>query len=117
MKKGKLIILLLCAVSLSTVIGIFIGKNLKGNYAILPTNQNIQAPTSDDKAIDYRLDLNTATKVQLMELSGIGDTLAERIIEYRQTVDKFASIDDLLNIEGIGEKKLLEIEHMIKVGE
>jgi competence protein ComEA len=52
-----------------------------------------------------------------MELHGIGELLAERIVAYREENGPFATIDDLMNVEGIGEKKLKAITEWIKVGE
>lgn len=51
---------------------------------------------------------NTAPKELLMELPGIGEKLSERIIQYRNT-SKFNSPEDLINVNGIGKKKLEKI--------
>jgi competence protein ComEA len=50
--------------------------------------------------------LGSATVEQLDELDGIGPTLAERIVEYRQQQGGFSSLDQLAEVEGIGEKRL-----------
>jgi competence protein ComEA len=50
--------------------------------------------------------LGTATADQLDEIDGIGPTLAERIVEYRTENGGFGSIDELQDVEGIGEMRL-----------
>lgn len=50
------------------------------------------------------LNLNTATKEQLMVINGIGESFADRIIEYRESHGGFQSVEELRNISGIGEK-------------
>ncbi len=53
-----------------------------------------------------RIHLSTATVEQLDEIDGIGPTLAERIVEYRGEHGGFRSLDELSQVEGIGEKRL-----------
>lgn len=60
------------------------------------------------------LNINTATKDELKELDGIGDTLANNIIEYRKN-NKFDTIEDILNVNGIGESKYNNIKEYICV--
>jgi competence ComEA-like helix-hairpin-helix protein len=52
------------------------------------------------------IDINMATKEDLVALPGIGEAMAERIIMYREEKGPFRSVDDLLNVKGIGRKKL-----------
>ena len=116
MKKGSGMLLLLCAFSLCIVVGIFIGRNLCGEYVQLAqTDSNVEFSASE-QVTDYKLDINTASKIQLMDLPGIGETIAQRIIDYRSDNGPFESVDELLCVEGIGEKKLLQIEEFIEVG-
>jgi len=57
------------------------------------------------------LNLNTATVEQLDdELPGIGETMAKRIIEFREERGSFSSVEQLKDIEGIGEKKFAKIK-------
>jgi competence protein ComEA len=53
-----------------------------------------------------RPSLASATVEQLDEIDGIGPTLAERIVEYRTENGGFGSLDELQDVEGIGEKRL-----------
>ena len=55
--------------------------------------------------IKYPIDINFATKEELCSLDGIGDTLSDRIIEYRNN-NYFYSVEEITNVEGIGEKFL-----------
>jgi len=54
----------------------------------------------------FPINLNTATAEQLEAIPGIGPVLAQRIIEYRQTHGRFQSVDELLEVRGIGPKRL-----------
>jgi competence protein ComEA len=57
-------------------------------------------------APEAKVHLSTATAEQLDEIDGIGPTLAERIIEYRDSHGGLRSPDELAEVDGIGEKRL-----------
>ncbi|MBW3649299.1 MAG: helix-hairpin-helix domain-containing protein [Actinobacteria bacterium] len=61
------------------------------------------------------LDLNTATADQLDALPGIGPATAEAIIAYRKEHGRFRSIDELLEVRGIGEAKLAALRSKVRV--
>lgn len=61
------------------------------------------------------VNINTANKELLMTLSGIGEVRAEAIIDYRVYYGKFKSVDELLEVEGIGEKTLEKIRDRLTV--
>ena len=52
-----------------------------------------------------------------MELPGIGEVIANRIIAHRQKFGPFSSVDDLLLIKGIGEARLNKIKDYITIGD
>ena len=116
MKKGPRILLTLCMCAFCVLIGLFIGRNMNGHYVILPANIAESTRSDESVNVDYRIDINTATATQLMALPGIGEVIADRIIAYRTENGPYLSTSDLLNVEGIGEKKLHDIESFIKVG-
>ena len=60
------------------------------------------------------INLNTATKEELMSLDGIGSSKADAIIEYRKA-NKFNSIEDIKNVNGIGEKFYQSLKDLITV--
>ena len=61
------------------------------------------------------VNLNTATQTQLETLPGIGAKAAERIIEYRQKNGGFKKLEDLMNVQGIGEKNFLKLKSKLSV--
>lgn len=58
---------------------------------------------------DKTIDLNKATKEELMTVPGIGPSTADNIINYRDEEGRFNSVDDLLNVDRIGDKTLEKI--------
>jgi len=61
------------------------------------------------------LDLNTATKHQLVALPGIGEVLAERIIRHREDYGPFKSIEELRSIKGISKRSLEKLKPLVAV--
>ena len=61
------------------------------------------------------LDLNRATDRDFDALPGVGPKLAERIMEYRQSVGNFHSLDELRAVKGIGKKKFEQIRPLVTV--
>ncbi|MBR2263199.1 MAG: helix-hairpin-helix domain-containing protein [Firmicutes bacterium] len=61
------------------------------------------------------VNINTAGVEELTDLSGIGNVYAERILKYRAENGPFASIEDIMNVKGIGEKTFAKIKDSICV--
>lgn len=67
------------------------------------------------KAVPITVNINTAGKLELMQLKGIGEKKAEEIIEYRNNNGNFASIEQLKDVNGIGEKVFNEIKDFVVI--
>lgn len=67
-----------------------------------------------EEAPTIKVSLNTATKEQLMTLTGIGETKAIDIINYRNT-NKFKTIEEIMNVSGIGESTFNKIKDLITI--
>lgn len=57
------------------------------------------------------INLNSADVKDLMQLPGIGEKTAQSIIDYRKSIKKFTSVDQLIDVKGIGESKYQKIKN------
>ncbi len=100
-----------CAVNLAEVL-------TDGSQIYIPTvEESAGLPQSAalDSGESALVNLNTATKAQLMELPGIGEAKAEAILGYRESVGKFSCIEDIMNVSGIKETLFSKIKMLITV--
>ena len=76
-----------------------------------------KAPAVGQKAVvsSGLININTATAAELDRLPGIGPALAERVIAYRKTNGRFATVADIQRVKGIGKKKYESIKNLIRV--
>ena len=61
------------------------------------------------------INLNSATAADLEKLPGVGAAMAARILEYRQKSGGFKKIEELMNIQGIGERNFLRLKPLVTV--
>ena len=73
---------------------------------------NVVIAAQDEDVIN----INTATEEELRQLTGIGEVKAKRIIEHRKAHGPFKSIEDIMNVKGIGEKTFMKFKDRIVVG-
>ena len=64
---------------------------------------------------DGKININTASKDELMTLPGIGESRAEDIIAYRDGIGSFQTIEDIMQVSGIKESAFAKIQNYIKV--
>lgn len=84
-------------------------NNSSSNSEIFDSSNNIQEEQND------KVSLNKATKEQLMSLSGIGEAKAIDIINYRNDNNGFKTIEDILNVKGIGNSVFEKIKENITI--
>src|SRR5437764_1352758 len=72
-------------------------------------------PTDLHRDPTHRIDLNRATRAELMQVPGVGPQLADRIVAERDGRGKFARVDDLAGVHGIGDATLNKIRPWVTV--
>ncbi|HZC68207.1 MAG TPA: helix-hairpin-helix domain-containing protein [Nitrospirales bacterium] len=67
--------------------------------------------------VSFPLDLNSALMEDFLELPGIGEELAQRLVEYRKSHGGFRSVEDLRKVRGIGEKRMERLRTLVRTAE
>ena len=75
------------------------------------------APEAETREEKIPVNINNATKEELMTLPGVGEVLADRIIEYRETYGRFVAAEQLMDVSGIGEQRYADLADLVTVGE
>lgn len=70
---------------------------------------SVHGETQQSSEETLRVNINTATAAELMQLRGIGEARAQAIIDYRTSGMRFNTIEDIMKVEGIGEGIFSEI--------
>lgn len=94
------------AASDTTTATIVLNTSAKTTVTSHTPTSTTAAPTTSTTAFSGVLNINRATKEELMLIKGIGEITAQKIIDYRNLIGGFKSLEQLLDIDGIGEKKL-----------
>ena len=69
-----------------------------------------KSSNSSEKKVTFPVNINTASKKELDALPGIGEVLAQRIIDYRSANGPFSTVDELTKVKGIGAKTLEKLK-------
>ena len=116
-------------VFIALLIGFLIGRGRGGGVVITTQKEpetvtvSRQEPEENTRSLSvveesvFPVDINTATAKQLTAVPGIGEVLAERIVEYRSENGAFSSVYDLTAVKGIGENNLEGMLEYITAGE
>ena len=118
MKPNSKLPYIICLIIFSVVLASALLINHLGSHSIYLSNpdSSIANENSDSPIISGKVNINSASVEELAMLPGIGDALAQRIIDYREKHGAFQSKKDLLNVKGIGDAKLNSIFDYITIG-
>ena len=121
MKKPRLSILIAVTLLFAVfTLGFFLGRNgshgsvelsVPAAMQTLPPQTTLPEPTTPETvAVTFPIDINRADAEQLTALPGIGEVLAQRIVDYREANGPFRCLDELCDVEGIGEKRVENLQ-------
>lgn len=131
-KQISLILLILTLVFGSFSMGYFLGRNRAQSpvrvsalpQAIPQATKSAESKPTEPPSTETvpettsvgLININTADQATLMLLPGIGQVLSQRILDYREENGPFESIEELINVSGIGEKRLEALLPFASVG-
>ncbi len=129
MKSEKRQTLIMIGISLLVIAGVFVCIALKQppvyvDYSDEQSYSEAYSKTENDNAakipsseiiVNYPLNINTATLEELMTIDGLGEKRASAIIEYRNYLGKYTSVEQIMEIEGFGEEIYKQIAGYLTV--
>lgn len=91
--------------------------NLSEDFVCVTFNEGegVIIDSGNGKESGNKVNINTATQSELETITGIGPSIAAKIIKYREESGKFKSIEDIMNVTGIGEEKFNNLKDEIRV--
>ena len=111
------IMIVVTVLFIGTALGFLIARHTSNTTIILAKHWLNSEDATQTVAPDTlgKININTASLSQLCLLPGIGETTAKKIISYRENVSLFKRIEEIMNVEGIGDAKFKNIKDYITV--
>lgn len=122
--KLSVILPVITALFAGLTLGLFLGRNPAGCSVTVSVPARLASAAAPEEtqtepsaqAASLPVNINTADAAELAALPGIGKVLAQRILDYRRVHGDFSAVEQLTNVEGIGEGKLESILELITIG-
>ena len=120
----EILILALTALCILVFLGTYFATaQAPGIWVSTEYSGSLASDTGEDELVEKReaatetelVNINTADQAELESLPGIGSVRASAILEYRSENGPFQSIEELLKVDGIGEKTLNKLRDLITV--
>jgi len=86
-----------------------------GTQVLVSREGEVVAPPPGGAGAGAQINVNTATAIELEELPGVGEVIAQAIVDYRTENGPFATVDQLLDVSGIGDATLENIRDLVTV--
>ena len=121
-KLTKLLLVFCCLLAMALVVINYFDRPVKlvpigkpyGDFSVVAEAELQEKESGKNMAKHSRININTASYEELISLDGIGEVLAQRIIDEREFMP-FDSLEDLKRVKGIGEKTLQKLSDFITI--
>jgi competence protein ComEA len=92
---------------------VLVASFLVGSSLLAPSGRLNAAPAVENVAGASKVSINKADATELESIRGVGPTLAERILQYREANGRFENLEDLVQVPGIGQAKFEKMKDQI----